>query len=49
MQRSELQAGPNQAVVVYSPADTGSEIDNSSPAVANGVVYVGAENGQLYA
>jgi hypothetical protein len=27
MQRSEFQAGPNQAVVVYSPADTGSEID----------------------
>jgi hypothetical protein len=27
MQRSEFQAGPNQAIVVYSPADTGNEID----------------------
>jgi hypothetical protein len=27
MQRSEFQAGPNQALVVYSPDDTGSEID----------------------
>lgn len=27
MQRSEFQAGANQALVVYSPDDTGSEID----------------------
>jgi hypothetical protein len=27
MQRSEFEAGPNQAIVVYSPDDTGAEID----------------------
>jgi hypothetical protein len=27
MQGTEFEAGPNQLIVVYSPTDTGSEID----------------------